>query len=170
MQADDVGSSSALSTTPASDDNLPDSVIISMLRRETLLTRAKLHVLLFEHLQQDRQLRTWRMQLKQVGTSAAQGQQAWALAYLLHHSKPPGLHAFSQSMATHHCGLVPTCHTVPWSTALPRVFALSPHPQGEPEFERLKRELEEVKHSHRGLDGTYRSQVGSTTFVLRAVI
>lgn len=31
--------------------------------------------------------------------------------------------------------------------------------QGEPEFERLKRELEEVKHSHRGLDGTYRSQV-----------
>lgn len=29
--------------------------------------------------------------------------------------------------------------------------------QGEPEFERLKRELDEVKHQHRGLDGTYRS-------------
>ena len=29
--------------------------------------------------------------------------------------------------------------------------------QGEPEFERLKRELDEVKHAHRGLDGTYRS-------------
>ena len=31
------------------------------------------------------------------------------------------------------------------------------HLQGEPEFDRLKRELEEVKHAHRGLDGTYRS-------------
>jgi hypothetical protein len=38
--------------------------------------------------------------------------------------------------------------------------------QGEPEFERLKRELEEVKHSHRGLDGTYRSQVGACGHIL----
>eukprot|EP00967_Tisochrysis_lutea_P023093 scaffold26402_cov22-Tisochrysis_lutea.AAC.1 len=30
--------------------------------------------------------------------------------------------------------------------------------KGEPEFDRLKRELEEVKQNHRGLDGTYRSQ------------
>lgn len=67
LQADETSGSSALSTTSVAEDNLPDSVIISMLRRETLLTRAKLHVLLFEHLQQDRQLRTWRMQLKQVG-------------------------------------------------------------------------------------------------------
>lgn len=29
--------------------------------------------------------------------------------------------------------------------------------QGEPEFERLKRELEEVKNQPRGLDGTFRS-------------
>ncbi|GFH10795.1 USP domain-containing protein [Haematococcus lacustris] len=65
-----------------------------MLRRESLLTKAKLHVLLWEHINQDKQLRTWKLQLK----------------------------------------------------------------QGEPEFERLKRELDEVKHSHRGLDGTYRSQ------------
>jgi hypothetical protein len=32
-----------------------------------------------------------------------------------------------------------------------------PVAQGEPEFDRLKRELEEVKHAHRGLEGTYRS-------------
>ncbi|KAL6765006.1 hypothetical protein V8C86DRAFT_2467238 [Haematococcus lacustris] len=72
----------------------PDSLCVSMLRRESLLTKAKLHVLLWEHINQDKQLRTWKLQLK----------------------------------------------------------------QGEPEFERLKRELDEVKHSHRGLDGTYRSQ------------
>ena len=29
--------------------------------------------------------------------------------------------------------------------------------QGEPEFERLKRELEEVKNAPRGLEGTFRS-------------
>lgn len=29
--------------------------------------------------------------------------------------------------------------------------------QGEPEFERLKRELDEVKNAHRGMDGTFRS-------------
>jgi len=48
--------------------------------------------------------------------------------------------------------------------APPRIGALIPMAlvcllQGEPEFDRLKRELEEVKQSHRGLDGTYRSQV-----------
>ena len=29
--------------------------------------------------------------------------------------------------------------------------------QGEPEFERLKRELEEVKNAPRGLEGTFRT-------------
>ncbi|GAX74273.1 hypothetical protein CEUSTIGMA_g1722.t1 [Chlamydomonas eustigma] len=72
---------------------LPDSVIVSMLRREALLTKAKLHCLVFEHMQQDKSVRTLKSQLK----------------------------------------------------------------QGEPEFERLKRELDEVKNAHRGLDGTYRS-------------
>ena len=32
-----------------------------------------------------------------------------------------------------------------------------PFVQGEPEFERLKRELEEVKNQPRGLEGTFRS-------------
>mmetsp|Transcript_9701 Transcript_9701/g.26290 ORF Transcript_9701/g.26290 Transcript_9701/m.26290 type:complete len:665 (+) Transcript_9701:145-2139(+) len=76
------------------DDSIPDHAIIAMLRREILLTKAKLHYLVFEHLQQERTLRTYKSQLK----------------------------------------------------------------QGEPEFDRLKRELEEVKQNHRGLDGTYRSQ------------
>ena len=30
-------------------------------------------------------------------------------------------------------------------------------PQGEPEFERLKRELEDVKNAPRGLEGTFRT-------------
>ena len=45
---------------------LPDSVIVSMLRREALLTKAKLHYLVFEHLQQDKAVRTLKSQLKQV--------------------------------------------------------------------------------------------------------
>lgn len=45
---------------------LPDSVIVSMLRREALLTKAKLHYLVFEHLQQDKSVRTLKSQLKQV--------------------------------------------------------------------------------------------------------
>ncbi|KAG1660965.1 hypothetical protein FOA52_005590 [Chlamydomonas sp. UWO 241] len=72
---------------------LPNHVVVSMLRREVLLTKAKLHHLVFLHLQQDATVRTLKAQLR----------------------------------------------------------------QGEPEFERLKRELDEVKHAHRGLDGTYRS-------------
>lgn len=34
-------------------------------------------------------------------------------------------------------------------------------PQGEPEFDRLKREVEEVKAHQRGLDGTYRTAAGA---------
>ncbi len=48
------------------DDSLPDQVLVAMLKREVLLTKAKLHYSLFEHICQDRQLRTWRAQLKQV--------------------------------------------------------------------------------------------------------
>ncbi len=36
-------------------------------------------------------------------------------------------------------------------------MASSPERQGEPEFDRLKRELEEVKNAPRGLEGTFRS-------------
>ncbi|EFJ48600.1 hypothetical protein VOLCADRAFT_104654 [Volvox carteri f. nagariensis] len=72
---------------------LPDEVILFMLRREALLTRAKLHFLVFEHLTQDKELRILKQALR----------------------------------------------------------------QGEPEFERLKRELDEVKHQPRGMEGAYRS-------------
>jgi hypothetical protein len=34
----------------------------------------------------------------------------------------------------------------------------APPRQGEPELERLKRELEELKHQPRGLEGSYRTQ------------
>lgn len=48
---------------------------------------------------------------------------------------------------------------------LPRAVCCSPPPkklkphrtQGEPELERLKRELEELKHAPRGLEGTFRT-------------
>jgi len=48
------------------DDSIPDHAILAMLRREILLTKAKLHYLVFEHLQQERTLRTHKSQLKQV--------------------------------------------------------------------------------------------------------
>ena len=48
------------------DDNIPDHAIIAMLRREVLLTKAKLHFLVFEHLQQERTLRTYKSLLIQV--------------------------------------------------------------------------------------------------------
>jgi hypothetical protein len=51
---------------PEEPSPLPDSVIVSMLRREALLTKAKLHCLVFEHLQQDKSVRTLKSQLKQV--------------------------------------------------------------------------------------------------------
>ncbi|KXZ54862.1 hypothetical protein GPECTOR_4g934 [Gonium pectorale] len=78
---------------PGADSKpLPDEVILFMLRREALLTRAKLHWLVFEHLTQEKELRILKQQLR----------------------------------------------------------------QGEPEFERLKRELDEVKHQPR-MEGAYRN-------------
>ncbi|GLC41576.1 hypothetical protein PLESTM_001216400 [Pleodorina starrii] len=79
--------------TGAESKPLPDEVILFMLRREALLTRAKLHYLVFEHLTQEKELRILKQALR----------------------------------------------------------------QGEPEFERLKRELDEVKHQPRGMEGAYRS-------------
>ena len=72
---------------------LPDNVVLRMLHREVLLTKAKLHALNYEQAVAERKLRTLKSQLR----------------------------------------------------------------QGEPEFERLKRELEEVKNAPRGLEGTFRT-------------
>ena len=72
---------------------LPDNVVLKMLHREVLLTKAKLHALNYEQAVAERKLRTLKSQLR----------------------------------------------------------------QGEPEFERLKRELEEVKNAPRGLEGTFRT-------------
>lgn len=78
---------------PQEESDLPNTVILDLLRREVLLTKAKTHYLLFEQMQADRKLKACKSQLR----------------------------------------------------------------QGEPEFERLKKELEEVKNQPRGLEGTYRT-------------
>ena len=46
---------------------LPDGVILEMLKREVLLTKAKLHALTLEHILEERKLRTLNSQLRQVG-------------------------------------------------------------------------------------------------------
>ncbi len=46
---------------------LPDDAILFMLRREALLTKAKLHYLVFEHLTQEKELRILKQALRQVG-------------------------------------------------------------------------------------------------------
>ena len=76
MQDDDFAAAAAAAAAIAAEEAmasvglppcpLPDSVIVSMLRREALLTKAKLHYLVFEHLQQDKAVRTLKSQLKQV--------------------------------------------------------------------------------------------------------
>ncbi len=50
----------------------------------------------------------------------------------------------------HHTHTHITAATTPNSTSFP--------PQGEPELERLKRELEELKHAPRSVEGSFRSQ------------
>ncbi|KAK9841198.1 hypothetical protein WJX74_001758 [Apatococcus lobatus] len=85
--------STSLNPAAAEAMELPDSVILEMLRREVLLTKAKLHALTHEHILGERKLRTLKSQLR----------------------------------------------------------------QGEPEFDRLKRELEDVKNQPRGLEGTFRT-------------
>ena len=88
---------------------------------------------MFEHLQQKRTLRTCKLQLKQLRCF---------FLYLC-------LCFFVLKQIR--CCVTFNTHT--------NTHTYTHTPQGEPEFDRLKRELEEVKQNHRGLDGTYRSQV-----------
>ena len=46
--------------------DLPDAVIVAMLKREVLLTRAKLHGLMYDHIMSERRLRSLKTQLRQV--------------------------------------------------------------------------------------------------------
>ena len=50
---------------------LPDHAIIALLKREHLLTRAKLNALYFEHIMGERRLRSLKTQLRQVRISSA---------------------------------------------------------------------------------------------------
>ena len=52
---------------------LPDSVILEMLKREVLLTKAKLHALTHEHILGERKLRTLKSQLRQVSFGCSEG-------------------------------------------------------------------------------------------------
>ncbi len=61
-------SEETLSTT--FDQELPDHVIVALLRREALLTKAKLHALSYEHIMGERSLRTLKAQLRQVRGTA----------------------------------------------------------------------------------------------------
>lgn len=59
--------STSLNPAVAEAMELPDSVIVEMLKREVLLTKAKLHALTHEHILRERKLRTLKSQLRQVG-------------------------------------------------------------------------------------------------------
>ena len=63
---EDTAAAASSAAAAGAPSPLPDSVIVSMLRREALLTKAKLHYLVFEHLQQDKAVRSLKSQLKQV--------------------------------------------------------------------------------------------------------
>lgn len=61
-------------TTPGGTvepSDLPDHVVLKMLHREVLLTRAKLHALNYEHAVAERKLRTLKSQLRQVTSSGS---------------------------------------------------------------------------------------------------
>ena len=51
---------------PAEECHVPDEVVVKMLGREVLLTKAKLHALVFEHITSEKQLRSIRAQIRQV--------------------------------------------------------------------------------------------------------
>lgn len=51
---------------------LPDAAMLSMLRREVLLTRAKLHYLGYQQMMAERMLRSLKAQLRQVGAVLGQ--------------------------------------------------------------------------------------------------
>ena len=50
-------------------NELPDAVILKMLAREVLLTRAKLHALAYEQAVAERRTRVLKSQLRQVSTA-----------------------------------------------------------------------------------------------------
>lgn len=63
------GAPPAPAGSSADAESLPDAVMLSMLRREVLLTRAKLHYLSYQQMMAERTLRSLKAQLRQVGAS-----------------------------------------------------------------------------------------------------
>jgi hypothetical protein len=64
---------------PASEEDglVPDAAMLSMLRREVLLTRAKLHYLGYQQLMAERMLRSLKAQLRQVCQRGEASREAW---------------------------------------------------------------------------------------------
>ena len=152
------------------DTEIPDSVIIAMLKREVLLTRAKLHGLMYDHIMSERRLRSLKTQLRQVGhvrrsssrtcRSCARSPHCGSDGYIL--LRLLCLHCIQLHVANARCrNAVISSHRAQILKVRPHALLLSPDPllcaQGEPEFERLKRELEDVKNAPRGLEGTFRT-------------
>lgn len=67
---------------------LPDAVVMAMLKRELLLTRAKLHALTYEHIMGERKMRQFKSQLKQVGDGPVYGPALSLGACMVHCSVP----------------------------------------------------------------------------------
>ena len=62
------GASEQGSETGTGPADLPEHVIVAMLKRENLLTRAKLNALFYDHITGERQLRKLKTELRQVGS------------------------------------------------------------------------------------------------------
>lgn len=161
------------------DNTLPDEVIVAMLTREALLTQAKLHALVFEHVMHDKQLRSTKAQIRQVCVVCclarpARAEDSWICNFA---ANVPCQHLRIQSYAelqrllyclhlAHHQAESLPSNRGPnlYQTAAVCLTGMQEHNivfhshhQGEPELERLKRELEEIKHAPRGLEGTFRT-------------
>ncbi len=80
-EAGEAGAAAAAAAAAAfaSPPEPTDEVILFMLKREAMLTRAKLHFLVYEHLTQEKELRLLKQALRQVraGRGAGHGA-AWA--------------------------------------------------------------------------------------------
>lgn len=66
LQVEDASASGSCVGAGTESKSPPDDVILFMLRREALLTRAKLHFLVFEHFTQEKELRILKQALRQV--------------------------------------------------------------------------------------------------------
>jgi hypothetical protein len=148
--ATDAGS--AGDNSSASTQQLPDVVVLKMLKREVLLTSAKLHALTSDLLDGQRTISRLRSQIRHVSHMQSNSQLAWVcyISVCCDASvgrQQPVLLTWSEGASLCQKANKSACAYAGVDCWL----------QGEPELERLKRELEELKHAPRGLEGTFRT-------------